>query len=125
MDTECVRCGAIITNDLVLAKPDFVSYVTDKIHEEVARELMQRIDDGNDYIIQRNDKVDENEYLCEKELSTIIQVAKLVRCEDCKYAEVVKDSIAMYECPFHPGVIWPFDSYCSFAERKVQQNEGK
>ena len=47
-------------------------------------------------------------------------VRDLVRCKDCKYAEVAdpEDSQDGYTCQFHRGSIWFSGSYCSWAERK-------
>ena len=47
-------------------------------------------------------------------------VVEVVRCKDCKYAEVAdpEDSQDGYICQFHRGCIWFSGSYCSWAERK-------
>ena len=49
-------------------------------------------------------------------LSNFVEV---VRCKDCKYAEVAdpEDSQDGYICQFHRGCIWFSGSYCSWAER--------
>lgn len=46
-------------------------------------------------------------------------VVEVVRCKDCKYAEVAdpEDSQDGYICQFHRGCIWFSGSYCSFGER--------
>lgn len=46
-------------------------------------------------------------------------VVEVVRCKDCKYAEVAdpEDSQDGYICQFHRGCIWFSGSYCSWAER--------
>ena len=47
--------------------------------------------------------------------------SKLVRCRDCKYAEVAdaEDTQDGYTCQFHRGSIWFSGSYCSWAERRT------
>lgn len=47
-------------------------------------------------------------------------LVEVVRCKDCKYAEVAdpEDSQDGYICQFHRGCIWFSGSYCSWAERK-------
>lgn len=46
-------------------------------------------------------------------------VVEVVRCRDCKYAEVAdpEDSQDGYICQFHRGCIWFSGSYCSYGER--------
>lgn len=46
-------------------------------------------------------------------------VVEVVRCKDCKYAEVAdpEDSQDGYICQFHRVCIWFSGSYCSWAER--------
>ena len=45
---------------------------------------------------------------------------EIIRCRDCKYAEVAdpEDSQDGYSCQFHRGSIWFSGSYCSWAERR-------
>lgn len=47
-------------------------------------------------------------------------VVEVVRCHDCKFAEVAdaNDSEDGYICQFHRGSIWFSGSYCSWGERK-------
>lgn len=47
-------------------------------------------------------------------------VQPVVRCKDCKYAEVAdkEDRQDGYTCQFHRGSIWFSGSYCSWAERR-------
>lgn len=47
-------------------------------------------------------------------------LSEIVRCKDCKYAEVAdsEDHQDGYTCRFHRGSIWFSGSYCSFAVRK-------
>lgn len=47
-------------------------------------------------------------------------LVEVVRCKDCKYAEVAdpEDSQDGYICQFHRGSIWFSGSYCSWAERR-------
>ena len=71
-----------------------------------------------------------NAYGIPAEINTIITEAiingeiedELVRCKDCKYAEVadIEDSQDGYICQFHRGSIWFSGSYCSWAERKEE-----
>lgn len=46
-------------------------------------------------------------------------VVEVVRCRDCKYAEVAdpEDSQDGYICQFHRGCIWFSGSFCSYGER--------
>ena len=48
---------------------------------------------------------------------------ELVRCGQCKYAEVadVQDNQDGYTCQFHRGSIWFSGSYCSWAERRTDE----
>ena len=51
---------------------------------------------------------------------------EIIRCGQCKYAEVadLEDSQDGYTCQFHRGSIWFSGSYCSWAERR-EENEGE
>lgn len=46
---------------------------------------------------------------------------EIIRCQDCKYAEVAdrEDTQDGYTCRFHRGSIWFSGSYCSWAERRI------
>ena len=46
---------------------------------------------------------------------------EIVRCGQCKYAEVAdkEDAQDGYTCQFHRGSIWFSGSYCSWAERRT------
>ena len=50
----------------------------------------------------------------------VVDAVPVVRCKDCKYAEVAdtEDSQDGYTCQFHRGSIWFSGSYCSWAERR-------
>lgn len=50
---------------------------------------------------------------------------EIIRCKDCKYAEVAdtEDSQDGYTCQFHRGSIWFSGSYCSWAERRGEEDE--
>lgn len=45
---------------------------------------------------------------------------EIIRCGECKYAEVAdkEDTQDGYTCQFHRGSIWFSGSYCSWAERR-------
>ena len=49
-----------------------------------------------------------------------IDAVSVVRCKQCKYAEVADptDDQDGYICQFHRGSIWFSGSYCSWGERK-------
>lgn len=49
---------------------------------------------------------------------------EVIRCGQCKYAKVAdpEDSQDGYTCQFHRGSIWFSGSYCSWAERR-EENE--
>ena len=46
----------------------------------------------------------------------------VVRCGQCKYAEVAdkEDAQDGYTCQFHRGSVWFSGSYCSWAERRTE-----
>ena len=48
---------------------------------------------------------------------------EIVRCGQCKYAEVAdaQDNQDGYTCQFHRGSIWFSESYCSWGERKSDE----
>ena len=48
---------------------------------------------------------------------------EIVRCGQCKYAEVAdaQDNQDGYTCQFHRGSIWFSGSYCSWGERKSDE----
>ncbi len=48
---------------------------------------------------------------------------KIVRCGQCKYAEVAdkEDAQDGYTCQFHRGSVWFSGSYCSWAERRTDE----
>lgn len=48
---------------------------------------------------------------------------EIVRCGRCKYAEVAdaQDNQDGYTCQFHRGSIWFSESYCSWGERKSDE----
>lgn len=48
---------------------------------------------------------------------------EIICCKDCKYAEVAdpEDGQDGYTCQFHRGSIWFSGSYCSWAERKQDE----
>ena len=93
------------------------------------------IDDCIDRIIPTADVVEadkaqkEIDYWHDKAQSyeqTILKLAlnnadavEVVRCQDCKYAEVADkdDSQDGYICQFHRGSIWFSGCYCSWGER--------
>lgn len=54
-----------------------------------------------------------------KDMPTI-EPEPLIRCGQCKYAEVAdqEDSQDGYTCQFHRGSIWFSGSYCSWAARR-------
>jgi hypothetical protein len=45
---------------------------------------------------------------------------EIIRCGQCKYAEVAdkEDAQDGYTCQFHRGSVWFSGSYCSWAERR-------
>jgi hypothetical protein len=47
---------------------------------------------------------------------------EIVRCGQCKYAEVAdkEDAQDGYTCQFHRGSIWFSGSYCSWGERREE-----
>ena len=49
---------------------------------------------------------------------------EIIRCGQCKYAEVAdkEDAQDGYTCQFHRGSIWFSGSYCSWAERRADEN---
>ena len=49
---------------------------------------------------------------------------EIIRCRECKYAEVAdkEDTQDGYTCQFHRGSIWFSGSYCSWAERRGEQD---
>lgn len=51
----------------------------------------------------------------------------IIRCKDCKYAEVAdpEDTQDGYTCQFHRGSIWFSGSYCSWAERRTDENNNE
>lgn len=56
-------------------------------------------------------------------LPPITPQPEIVRCSQCKYAEVAdsEDSQDGYTCQFHRGSIWFSGSYCSWGERRDKQ----
>ena len=48
---------------------------------------------------------------------------EIVRCGQCKHAEVVdkEDAQDGYTCQFHRGSVWFSGSYCSWAERRTDE----
>ena len=48
---------------------------------------------------------------------------EIVRCGQCKYAEVADEEDAQdgYTCQFHRGSVWFSGSYCSWAERRTDE----
>ena len=48
---------------------------------------------------------------------------EIIRCGQCKYAEVAdeEDDQDGYICQFHRGSIWFSGSYCSWAERGIDE----
>lgn len=97
MKPDRIRIGATITNDISAADPECVSYILDKMHTEAASELMKRISDGTIYLIRKKDKEKYIDRLCEKELTTTIDVTELVRCKDCKHRHL---NGLTWDCPF-------------------------
>ena len=67
------------------------------------------------------DKVIETVSECD-EPGTPSAQPEIIRCKDCKYAEVAdpEDSQDGYSCQFHRGSIWFSGSYCSWAERREE-----
>lgn len=57
---------------------------------------------------------------CIKGMPPVTPQPEIVRCNQCKYAEVAdsEDSQDGYTCQFHRGSIWFSGSYCSWAERR-------
>lgn len=51
-----------------------------------------------------------------------LDLVNVVRCKDCKYAEVAdnEDRQDGYTCQFHRGSIWFSGSYYSWAERRQE-----
>ena len=49
---------------------------------------------------------------------------EIIRCSQCKYAEVAdkEDAQDGYTCQFHRGSIWFSGSYCSWAERRTDED---
>jgi hypothetical protein len=49
---------------------------------------------------------------------------EIIRCGQCKYAEVAdkEDAQDGYTCQFHRGSVWFSGSYCSWAERRPDGN---
>lgn len=58
----------------------------------------------------------------QKVIEAISEMPEIIRCKDCKYAEVadLEDSQDGYTCQFHRGNIWFSGSYCSWAERREE-----
>ena len=52
---------------------------------------------------------------------------EIIRCGQCKYAEVAdkEDAQDGYTCQFHRGSIWFSGSYCSWAERRTDENNNE
>ena len=48
---------------------------------------------------------------------------EIIRCGQCKYAEIAdkEDAQDGYTCQFHRGSIWFSGSYCSWAERRTDE----
>ncbi len=68
------------------------------------------------YLAQMDERTKAKEMVAD---APTVDAVKVVRCKDCKYAEVAdpEDSQDGYTCQFHRGSIWFSDSYCSWAER--------
>ena len=51
--------------------------------------------------------------------------SEIIRCGQCKYAEVAdkEDAQDGYTCQFHRGSIWFSGSYCSWAERRTDGSD--
>ena len=121
MKTERIRTGATVTNDILVTDPAYVSYVIDSMHKEASRALMQRIGDGNEYIVRTNDREKDIIKLCEKEFTTTVHVAELVRCNDCEFWDTswkpTRTKEGEYWCSAH-DIYMGAEDYCSKAERR-------
>lgn len=80
---------------------------------------MRYIDADN---LQRHGKRGGVVYWRDIDAQPTADVVEVVRCHDCKFAEVAdaNDSEDGYICQFHRGSIWFSGSYCSWGERKEE-----
>lgn len=103
-------------------------YFSDKDDHDRTREAIKRLsavdvveaDKAQKEIDYWHDKAQIYEQTILKLSLNKADVVEVVRCKDCKYAEVAdpEDSQDGYTCQFHRGSIWFSGSYCSWAERR-------
>ena len=77
--------------------------------------------------IYPQDKVGDAAYrICAEFIERLPSVQpEIVRCGQCKYAEVAdkEDAQDGYTCQFHRGSVWFSGSYCSWAERRQDEKD--
>ena len=91
----------------------------------VGAELLRRVLDDADIVGAERAKYEWGLGLIESSISDMKELPSaqpdIVRCGQCKYAEVAdkEDAQDGYTCQFHRGSVWFSGSYCSWAERRT------
>ena len=72
---------------------------------------------------QRWEEAEEYQRIIDRFMAFASAQPEIIRCGQCKYAEAAdsEDSQDGYTCQFHRGSIWFSGSYCSWAERRGEE----
>lgn len=115
-------------NSFLSSDPGFLEWISSSISTELGKGIADVLSNGKEYIVQMRMKQFESpiaELQNHTEIRGSVSFEPLIRCKDCKHFNRNPDIMGYYECTHFNAEIDSDNSFCSYGERRENDDTGR